>query len=255
MDNTIETPDKYIELFILLNQEYITSACSSDNLSKCNKRNQLFYIGWKILIHLFKKTRYMQRMIKDTYKIIQKSVSIYIEYMEQIISEDADNIDFANTFNFIYRKAFDEVEIANTEISINIPDCFINKIIKIMDVLMMWHNNVFTIENRKDICNKFLQSYILLFNNDEKIKFINSLEFLIEKLDFEKHCNFDEYSSFLTDYYFFILRKNDNLIKECDINEMYLNKYYSQTETFDQMFIDCKKEKKYKKFINWLFSN
>lgn len=251
MDTTIETPDKYTELFILLNQEYITSACESENLAKCDKRDQLFYVGWKILIHLFKKTRYMQLTLKDTYNIMQKSGSIYIEYMEQIISDDADNIDFVNTFNFIYRKAFDEIEISNTELSINIPGDFVNRIVKIIDVLMMWYNDSFNIENRKDICDRFLQSYLLLFNTDEKIQYINALEFFIEKLNFEKIITIDEYSRFLTDYYFYVIRKKNSSLTESDVNNMYLNKYYSKMETFDQMF---KKEKNFKEFIKWLFS-
>jgi len=255
MDITIESPEKYTELFILLNQEYITSACDSENLAKFDKRNQLFYIGWKILIHLFKKTRYMQRTIKDTYTIIQKSRTIYIEYMEQIISEDADNIDFANTFNFIYRKAIDEIEISNNELSINIPEDFVNRIVKIMDVLMIWHNNSFNIENRKDICDRLLQSYLLLFNDDEKIQYIYALEFFIEKLNFEKTLSVDEYSYFLTDYYFYVIRKKGPFLTECDVNNMYLNKYYSQMEIFHQIFIDCKKEKKFKAFIKWIFTN
>jgi len=254
MDNTIETPEKYTELFILLNQEYITSACESENLAKCDKRNHLFHVGWKILIHLFKKTRYMQRTIKDTYNIMQKSGSIYIEYMEQIITEDADNIDFVNTFNFIYRKAFDVPELANTETSIDIPDEFLDRIIKIMDTLMMWHNNSFIIENRKTICNLLLQSYVLLFNTDEKIQYIHTLEFLIEKLNFEKTLSFEEYSCFLTDYYFFVLRKKNDVLTESDINNMYLNKHYSQMDKFDKLFIECKKEKKFKAFIKWMFS-
>jgi hypothetical protein len=255
MDNTIETPEKYTELFILLNQEYITSACESENLSKCDKRNHLFHVGWKILIHLFKKTRYMQRTIKDTYTIIQKSRAIYTEYMEQIITEDADNIDFSNTFNFIYRKAFDFQEMINSELSINIPDEFLDRIIKIMDTLMMWYNDSFTIENRKDICDRLLQSYILLFTTDEKIQYIYMLEFLIEKLNFDKTVTIDEYSCFLTDYYFFVVRKKNDVLTESDINNMYLNKYYSQMDKFDKLFIECKKEKNFKAFIKWLFSS
>lgn len=254
MDATIETPEKYTELFILLNQEYISSACDSENLVKCDKRNHLFYVGWKILIHLFKKTRYMQRTIKDTYTIMQKSGSIYIEYMEQIITEDADNLDFANTFNFIYRKLVEEPEMTNVDVSIHIPDDFVNRIIKITDVLMMWQNNALSIENRKDICDRLLQSYVLLFNNNEKIQYIYALEFLIEKLGFYNNIDFDEYSSFLTDYYFYVLRKKSQYLTESDVNNMYLNKYYSQMETFDQMFLECKKEKKMKTFIKWLFS-
>jgi hypothetical protein len=251
MDTTIETPDKYVELFILLNQEYITSACESENLAKCDKRNQLFYMGWKILIHLFKKTRCMQLTLKDTYNVMQKSGSIYIEYMEQIISEDADNIDFVNTFNFIYRKAFDEIEISNTELSINIHEDFVNRIVKIMDIIMIWHNNSFNIENRKDICDRLLQSYLLLFNNNEKIQYIYALEFLIEKLCLENFFDYGEYLSFLTDYYFYVMRKKSPSLTESDANNMYLNKYYSQIETFYQMF---KNEKNFKAFIKWLFS-
>ena len=255
MDTTIETSDKYVELFILLNQEYISSACESENLAKCDKRNHLFYVGWKILIHLFKKTRYMQRTLKDTYTIMQKSGSIYIEYMEQIITEDADNIDFANTFNFIYRKVFDEPESSITEISTQVTDNFITRIIKIMDVLMIWQNKTLSIENRKDICDRFLQSYLLLFNEDDKIQYIYVLEFLIEKLGFYNNVDSEEYSSFLTDYYFYVLRKKSQSLTESDVNNMHLNKYYSQMETFDKIFLECKKKNKIKTFIKWLFSN
>ena len=80
------------------------------------------------------------------------------------------------------------------------------------------------------------------------------MEFLIEKLSFYNNIDYDEYLSFLTDYYFYVLRKKSQSLTESDVNNMYLNKYYSQMETFDQMFIECKKEKKIKTFIKWLFS-
>jgi len=154
MNSSIENPEKYIELFVLLNQDYIFAYIQSEILPKCENMRPIFYMGWKTFIHLFNQARCMQLPIKETYNIITRSITIYIEYVEQSIKSDSeyDNnaIDFGKIYTFIHKKAFDDQSsvalIQSTEVDIS-------RIIKITNTILLWSNEIFTLENRLSINN------------------------------------------------------------------------------------------------------
>jgi hypothetical protein len=61
--------------------------------------------------------------------------------------------------------------------------------------------------------------------------------------------NFEECASFLTEFYLFTSRRKKQTLTESMLNNMFLNKYYSKMDEFDNM----KKEKNPKDFIKWFF--
>jgi hypothetical protein len=217
-------------------------------------------MGWKTIIHLFKLTRKMHLKIKETYNVIKKSITIYIEYLEQVIKTDSEydnnnnnssSIDFVKIFTFIHKKAFDNHSVTGSISLITISETEVSQMIKITETLLSWNNEKFTLENRLSICNKFLQSYILLLNNEWLIYYGNALEFILEKTN---ESEFDEYTSFLTEFYLFVSScKKKQPLTESIINNIYLNKYYSQIEEFDKVVSIWKKEKNSKTFIKWFF--
>jgi len=252
MVESIETIEKYIELFVLLHQEYIQTFINSKILSKCDKRESLFFMGWKILMHLFKRTRQLQRKMKDTYSILQRGNSIFIEYVEQAIDSDSDTIvDFGNLFGFIHRKIFEDLHVIQSEESNQIPEIFVIRMVKIAETIFIWNNETFKVEDRQNICNQFLQSYIVLFCSDKLIYYFDALDFLLEKMQPRNGFSVDDYSSFLTEFYLFISRKKNHSVTESDINNLFLNKYYSQIDVFDAVLL---KEKNKKDFLKWFFS-
>lgn len=252
MTESIETLEKYIELFVLLHQEYIQVFINSKILSKCDKRESLFFMGWKLLMHLFKRTRQMQRKMKDTYSIMQRGNSIFIEYVEQAIDAETDTVvDFGNLFGFIHRKIFDDLPVIQLEESNQIPEVFVIRMVKIAETIFIWNNETFKVEDRQNICNHFLQSYIVLLCSDKLIYYCDALDFLLEKTQPQNGFGVDDYSSFLTDFYLFVSRKKNHSITESDINNLFLNKYYSQIDAFDEML---SKEKNKGKFLKWFLS-
>lgn len=261
MDSSIETPEKCIELFVLLNQEYISAFILSEILSKCENRRQIFYMGWKTMTHFFKMTRNMQLPIKDTYIKIKRSIIIYIEYIEQVLKTDSEydtNIswmDFGKIFTFIHKKIFeDQSSILSTSL-MQISEVEVSRMIKITETILLWNNENFNTENHLSVCNQFLQSYVLLLNNERLVHYIDVLDFLFEKIFTGKQNDFEDYVSFLTEYYLFISRGKRHLaITESMINDIYLNKYYTQIELFDNMVSLRKKERDSKSFIKWFFT-
>jgi hypothetical protein len=194
----------------------------------------------------------MQLTIKEKYDILNRSITIYIEYVEQSIKNEFEynsaTLDVGKIITFIHKKAFDDqLSVALTKIA----EVDVSRIIKITNTILLWNNEIFTLENRLSICNQFLQSYILLFNNDSLIYYVNALEFILEKIN---ETDFEGYISFLTEFYLFVSRRKSQQITESAINNMFLNKYYSQMEEFDNMVFIRKKEKNSKAFIRWFFS-
>jgi hypothetical protein len=219
-------------------------------------------MGWKVIIHLFKCARNMLLPIKETYNIINRSITIYIEYLEQAIKSDSiyDNInsntiEFGNIFNFIHKKAFNDQSHKESTSSVKNSELNVSRMIKITETLLLWNNKFFTLENRFSICNKFLQSYVLLLNNDTLFYYCNVLEFLLEKMNMVNETNLECYTSFLTEYYLFVSHSKTKKLTESDINNMFLNKYYSRLEDFDNVVSIWKKEKNSKVFIKWVFAS
>lgn len=256
MTNSIETTEKYIELFVLLNQEYISSCIRSELLCKCDNHRKIFFMGWKTIIHLFKLTRHMHLKMKETYNVIKKSITIYIEYTEQVVNTESeydnnnDSIDFGKIFTFIHKKAFENQSLTGSISLTKISETEVLQMINTTETLLLWNDKNFTLENRLHICNQFLQSYILLLNNDSLIYYGNVLNFLLEKMN---ESELDEYTSFLTEFYLFVSRRKKQPLTESITNSIYLNKYYSQIEEFDNMVSNRKKKKNSKAFIKWFF--
>lgn len=262
MDNSIETPEKQIELFVLLNQEYISEYIQSDILSKCDNSRHLFFMGWKTIIHSLKSARHMHLSIKDTYTVIKKTISIFIEYIEQMIKPDSEydsngqnseTVDFGKIFIFIHKKVFDDETLIAMTTLIQISEMTFLQMIKITEILLLLNNTRLNPENRLFMCNRFLQSYILLFINDHAIYYCNVLEFLLEKMNMEKDFDFDHVTSFLTEYYLIVSRSRIQPLTESIINDIYVNKYYSQIEEFGKMISLIKQEKGSKAFLKWFF--
>jgi hypothetical protein len=251
LDMITETLDNYIELYVLLVQEYISTMSRSEIYAKYNN-DSIFFMGWKILNHTFKTTRDMKLKLKDTYDCSIKSMLFFIEYIDQLYSnsDEPSRIAFKNVLTCTNNKVFLENDYANTESNLLTTEMFL-KLSKISEIVLCLNNPLFTLDQRLSMSNKFLQSYILLFTKDEAFQWCRLLEFIFEMGEKSFNLSFESHCSILNHFYVFVVNTKVNL-DETRLHEIYLKKYYSDRETFTLMYSNMETESYIKGFLKWL---
>ena len=257
------TSTKYFKNRVILKyasviKEYFTLINQSDTLKNIVNTNQSIYIGLTAIHRVFEYILLKTNNIDNAYYHSQKCYYYYLEYMEQINKTDlAQNLNHIDAVLFVFKKTiFDIYEsesnstsnimtLNNENITINEVDLrnLLGTIHHFTRILFFWENTKINIENRINICNKYLQRYLSKIDSLDMTK--SYLEIIQQKIDMD----YFKYEDLLNELLIKIEKtRKMNVLSETDKNDLFLYKFYVEEHIFKEKFNEGNKE-----LVNWLF--
>jgi len=167
MPTSIE--DQIIEVYSVAMQEYMKYISISDAVKQSKYANQIVQTGWSTLSHIFNIVYIQTRNLETTYRSFQKAYLVYLEYVEQIICAiPSHKFDSNGVVIFVYNKIFNELDKKSAPTNfVVIRDDLLLQISRISSVVYGWSNPLFTVNDRYDLGEKYLHSFLLLFCKPE----------------------------------------------------------------------------------------
>lgn len=165
--------DQIIEVYSVAMQEYMKYISISDAVKQSKYANQIVQTGWSTLSHIFNIVYIQTRNLETTYRSFQKAYLVYLEYVEQIICAiPSHKFDSNGVVIFVYNKIFNELDKKSAPANfVVIRDGLLRQISRISSVVYGWSNPMLSINDRYDMGEKYLHSFLLLFCKPERGNF------------------------------------------------------------------------------------
>jgi hypothetical protein len=165
--------DQIIEVYSVAMQEYMKYISISDAVKQSKYANQIVQTGWSTLSHIFNIVYIQTRNLETTYRSFQKAYLVYLEYIEQIICAiPSHKFDSNGVVIFVYNKIFNELDKKSAPANfVVIRDGLLRQISRISSVVYGWSNPMLSINDRYDVGEKYLHSFLLLFCKPERGNF------------------------------------------------------------------------------------
>lgn len=262
----IKTKRQIIYKYGLLIKEYFGI------LEKSEMNHPLFcvFIGITSIHRVFEHILLKTQSIDNAYYYSQKSYFYYLEYMEHVYrSNITANLNHIDAVMFIYKKTiFSEVEgdgdeshyisnmmtLQNNTVCLNESEIksFFSDLLKTTNTLFNWTNTQFTVQDRKDICDTFLEKYIE-HNLVKHVKNKCGVDLLLSYLDMIQQkvkMTYPKYRILLQEFLNDKLKKTKTVaISESEKNELFLVKFYIE----ESVFLDKFNSEHLDDLIRWLY--
>jgi hypothetical protein len=190
----------------------------------------------------------------------QKSFYYYVEFVGQILEDDKTFLQLTSrdATIYVYKKTIYDIHdgdasstsnilsLNNENNSLNEPDLreLLNNMSNFTKILFFWDNNNITFDNRIELCENYLQRYLLRI---QSLDMVNSyLEIIQQKINLD----FKKYNELIYEMLNKI-EKTKNLFKfdACEKNEYFLTKFYIEEQIFKEKFYAGNT----KELVKWLF--
>jgi len=244
--------DQIIEVYSVAMQEYMKYIAVSDAVKQSKYSSQIVHVGWKTLSHVFNVIYIKTRDLETTYRCFQKAYLVYLEYVEQIIcAMPMSKFESNGVVQFVYNKIFNELSAKTASSPANIVvtvihDDFLNWINTFSSIVYNWQNDRLSINDRYNLGDKYLQSYLILFCKLENRDWIIIFNGILENCATFRH-DVTSYSKLLTDWYHFA--KPRKLPDTEKIKELYLQRFCIEREKFDELAI----QENSRQLLEWIF--
>jgi len=197
-----------IEVYVRLVNEYYSIMLQSNILKTIENYRFIIYVGLTTINHVFKINLIATKNIQTTYYYCEKACYCYLEYIEQINkTEILNNLNINDVVKFVYKETIvynddkPDVQLVNTHfskivISDNLKNLF-TMLTRISTILLNWNNDCIDENVQSILCQKYLQKYLYIFNENNVTEYIDYLETILEKTKMDK----DEYIDFLEQFH------------------------------------------------------
>jgi hypothetical protein len=240
-------------------KEFFTLMNQPETLKNISNPNPSLYIGLNAIHRVFEYVLLKMNNVENAYHYSQKCYYYYLEYLEQIHKSDlVQNINHIDVVLFVYKKTIYDIHdgdasstsnilsLNNENNSLNEPDLreLLNNMSNFTKILFFWDNNNITFDNRIELCENYLQRYLLRI---QSLDMVNSyLEIIQQKINLD----FKKYNELIYEMLNKI-EKTKNLFKfdACEKNEYFLTKFYIEEQIFKEKFYAGNT----KELVKWLF--
>jgi hypothetical protein len=216
--------DEVIEKYIFISYEFIQFILEKIKFKNNNYSKFIISRGYETVTNVFNIILYYTKNLDLTFYHCQKGYYYYIEFIEQISSEQHIflQLNSRDATTYVYKKTI--FEIQNT-IKENVPTCPNNvknkldsvdlfmKIFKnIFDIFLEFidfdnlSNNITIIDKFKSICQKIYLTY----NKTNNTKLYNNIEILNSSFLNNEYCKYnanDTKETITNDYFEYIIQK------------------------------------------------
>lgn len=268
--------EKYSQNIIVQNysriiKEYFFMLSHSKIINSLPNPNQIVFIGVNALNKVFEYILLKTKNTNHAYFYSHKCCCYYLEYMEQMYSNDLiQTMNIMDAVMFVYKKTLfyafsgaggsDQSNDSDTETCsnlLNIMSCNNNDIVlkdveicevvntckHIVKVLLFWDNYNITTENRMKLCDECIDSYLkhLDISND----ICSCLEIIQQKINMD----FLKYNDLLHEFISrFNKSRKSKSFREDDLRDNFYLKIYAETDVFYEKV----NEGHMKDFVKWL---
>jgi hypothetical protein len=196
-----------INKIYLIVYEYFDLISESEIMQKSNIKDNIVEIGLNTILHIFKINLLVYKSIDIAYLYSQKAYYCYLEYIEQIHNKCmTEELNTKDAVLFLYSKTLlkneytDYVELDPRLFAFpKLLDNVLHESLNIIHFVLNFDNVYFTLNERKQICEIHLLSFLLFFLAGTTINYqnVNDTFSYLRIINEKQNISYDNYCLFL----------------------------------------------------------
>jgi hypothetical protein len=241
----ITIQDRIIEMYIQILKDYLVMLSESKYINEYPNTTSIMYIGMNAIHRVFEYILIQTKNIEKVSYYSKKACYYYLEYMEQIYSSNlSQNLNQKDALLFVYKKTIFDLFNGESEDSygtitnimtlnhenLNIDEPVLRKmmsnILKTMNGLMYWDNNIYSFSERQEICNIYLDKIIRIVDN-RMLSFLEAVQ--------KQSLSYLDYSNLLKNTLEFYDKKRKFLpLDDNQLCDWKLDRFYIHSDEFNE---------------------
>jgi hypothetical protein len=225
--------------------QYLTNI-SLINIGQPDNSHKIIVQGFKTMLHVLSIIYTIQMPEQQINSYLEKCPLLFIEYTEQVYLKKTDSVHTPDMF--VYNVLLGNLTLDQHN-STNSP--FITYLYKWSHIIPFWENSQLINDQREYLVANFMESYMLIFFNNDKHHLYRILEIIQNTIKDDANV-FNKYTLILTSFINYFSNKTVSFTKE-NIQQICFDKFMREQDEYEKHISNIESIKNSDVMIKWIF--
>lgn len=224
---------------------YLTNITAID-IGQSDLSYKIIVQGFKTMLHVLSIIYTIQMPIQQINSYLEKCPLLFIEYTEQVYLKKTDSVHTPDMF--VYNVLLGNLTLDQHKCN---KSSFIGYLYKWSHTIPFWENVELINDNREYLVANFMESYMLMFLNNDKYNLYRIIEIIQSSIKYDDNV-FNKYTLVLTSFLKYFSNSSSSYTKE-RVERLCFDKFMLDKDVYEKHISNISNIKNTDEMINWIF--